>query len=222
MPKNLRARELALALIAVAAIAVYAYAELHGLGRLALIAKPIPVLALAVCLLPSYDAYRTAMVAGLVASAAGDFLLALGPDRFLAGVAFFFVAHLAYLRAFLGTESRLRPLAALPSLALGLTIFPLLLPSLRGNGLLVPVAIYTLALCAMLWRALARWRPGAPADVVVCMLGAASFVLSDSLLALDRFHAPIDGARGWIMATYWAGQLGIFLSAWRRQVPLAG
>jgi len=43
--------------------------------------------------------------------------------------------------------------------------------------------------------------------------GAFSFAVSDTLLALDRFLAAIPHVRHPIMLLYWAGQLGIVLSA---------
>ena len=45
--------------------------------------------------------------------------------------------------------------------------------------------------------------------------GAILFAASDTLIAFDRFHAPIVGVRYPIMLLYWAGQLGI---AW----PIVG
>lgn len=182
--------------------------------------KPIPVLALAALVLPAAATYGRLVVAGLILSAAGDVLLELGPERFLLGVGAFFLAHLAYIAAFVSAERRLRPLAALPALALGLLVFPRLLPGLEQQGLFVPVLVYTLALCAMLWRALARLGPGAAASfralLLAGALGAAAFALSDSLLALDRFApggAPVPGVRFAILILYWLGQLGIALSA---------
>ena len=178
--------------------------------------KPLPVLLLATLLRPYRDPYSRLLVVGLVFSAIGDVLLELGPQRFLWGVGAFFLAHLAYIAAFLKADRRPRLLAALPAVALGLLVFPRLLPGLEKQGMLVPVAVYTLALCTMMWRALARCGSGASAPLVAGAVGATAFALSDSLIALDRF-AP-DGAgfaevRIAILVLYWLGQVGITLSA---------
>jgi uncharacterized membrane protein YhhN len=64
----------------------------------------------------------------------------------------------------------------------------------------------------MMWRAAARWgdHPGATA----ALLGAILFGLSDTLIAIDRFRAPIPGAPAFaIIVLYWAGQAGIAASA---------
>lgn len=181
-----------------------------GRPTLMLALKPLPVLLLAAFLWPAREVYGRRVAAGLLFSAVGDVLLELGPQLFLWGVGAFFIAHLFYIAAFLSAEKGLRPTAAIPAIVLGLLVFPRLLPGLEGQGLLVPVLLYTLALCAMLWRALAR--RGALAGA----LGAAAFAISDSLIALDRFApegAPVPHVRYAILILYWLGQLGITLSA---------
>ena len=39
--------------------------------------------------------------------------------------------------------------------------------------------------------------------------GALSFMVSDAVLALDKFHVAWDGAKVVVMVTYYLGQLGI-------------
>jgi uncharacterized membrane protein YhhN len=75
----------------------------------------------------------------------------------------------------------------------------------------VPVVVYMLAIGGMMWRAAARWgdHPGAAAAVI----GAVLFGLSDTLIAIDRFRAPLRGAPFAIILLYWAGQAGIAASA---------
>ena len=67
----------------------------------------------------------------------------------------------------------------------------------------------------MVWRAAARvGHSGAPRPGEWAGLGGAIlFALSDTLIALDRFHAPLAGVRVPIILLYWAGQLGIARSA---------
>jgi 1-acyl-sn-glycerol-3-phosphate acyltransferase len=75
----------------------------------------------------------------------------------------------------------------------------------RLDGLVLPVALYVAAIVAMMWRAAARGEAAG-------LAGALCFAASDSLIALDRFVAPVPGARYAIMALYWAGQMGIAAS----------
>lgn len=44
-------------------------------------------------------------------------------------------------------------------------------------------------------------------------LGALIFILSDSIIAVNKFYTPIPGAHFMIMLTYYLGQYGIASSA---------
>jgi uncharacterized membrane protein YhhN len=77
-----------------------------------------------------------------------------------------------------------------------------------------PVIVYVVVICAMMWRAAARLG-GSPAGLFsesAALAGAVLFGASDSLIALDRFHAPARGGRYAIILLYWLGQWGIALS----------
>jgi alkenylglycerophosphocholine/alkenylglycerophosphoethanolamine hydrolase len=179
---------------------------------LRLAVKPFPALALAAWVgLRCTRLPGRLTAAGLVLSAAGDLLLETG--RFLPGLVAFLAAHLAYLAAFLAAERRLALARALPFLAWGLGAFFLLRPGL--GDLTVPVAVYVAVICTMMWRAAARLAsPRTPALAALFGLaGAVAFGASDTLIAFDRFSAPIPGARWPIMILYWLGQGGLAASA---------
>ena len=179
-----------------------------GLHPLELLAKPLPVIVLALGVhANARGPLRRGVTIGLLASAVGDLLLGL--DLFLPGLVAFLGAHVAYLVAFLADTRALAASRALPFAAWGLLLLGRLWPAL--GGLALPVAFYVVAICAMMWRAAARvgHRPGAAAGVV----GAVSFGLSDSLIAWDRFLAPFAGAFIPIMLFYWLGQAGIARAA---------
>jgi len=177
------------------------------------VAKPVPVLALAtLVLLRGRDGYARAVAAGLGLSALGDVLLEW-PERFVPGLVAFLLAHVAYTIAFTRDERRGRAARALPFAVWLAAAFLWLRP---GMGPLAgPVVAYMLAIGTMMWRAAARLgdgRPGAPA----AMAGAILFGLSDTLIAVERFRAPVAGARYLIMVLYWAGQAGIAVSSLAR------
>ncbi|WP_336331696.1 lysoplasmalogenase [Pseudomonas putida] len=194
-----------LMILALAAAALYISALASDNPLLALLAKPTPVLAL-IAWLRSAPAspYRKWIVIGLALSVLGDILLAIPADLFVFGLAAFLCAHLAYLRAYCGTT--LRP--ALPALIFsaitGITLFAVL--ASHGLGpLLIAVALYALAISAMLWRALACGGMAA--------LGACLFVLSDSLIGIDRFVSTFAAAPYLVILSYWLGQWAIASSA---------
>jgi alkenylglycerophosphocholine hydrolase len=175
---------------------------------LGLVVKPVPALVLATLVLRAGQGFRARAVgAGLLLSALGDVLLDL-PKQFTSGLTAFLLAHLAYTAAFLEDERRPRLFRAVP-FALWLGSASLFVwPQVRTVGLALPVAVYMAAIGTMMWRAAARVDPGR-AGAVSGLLGALLFGLSDTLIALDRFHAPVPSVRYAIILLYWAGQAGI-------------
>jgi uncharacterized membrane protein YhhN len=199
----------ALAALAVAAAILYLAALAVDAPALRLPSKPVPALALAALVLSGRrDGYASALAGGLVLSALGDVLLEL-PGHFVAGLATFLCAHLAYTAAFVREERRWRIGRALPFALWLLGAFVWIRPGL--GGMTLPVVVYMLAIGTMMWRAAARWgdHPGATA----ALEGAVLFGLSDTLIAIDRFRAPLPGAPYAIILLYWAGQAGIAASA---------
>jgi uncharacterized membrane protein YhhN len=198
----------ALAAVAIVAALLYIAGLALEAPALRLLSKPVPALALAALALSARrDGYATAVAAGLVLSALGDVLLEV-PGHFVAGLATFLCAHLAYTAAFVRDERRRRLGRAVPFAVWLLAAFLWLRPGL--GDLTVPVVVYMLAIGTMMWRAAARWgaHPGAPAALV----GAILFGLSDTLIAIDRFRTPRPGSPYAIILLYWAGQAGIAAS----------
>jgi len=177
--------------------------------------KALPVLLLAWAV-ASGDAparYRDLLAAGLLLSALGDVSLVF-PGGFLAGLTSFLLAHLCYIAAFIG-GAKGGPGATLVALALtafagGMVTY--LWPHvsrLRG-----PVVAYVAVLTTMAWCAVARaLAPGALMGAGAAAAGSLSFLVSDGVLAVDRFARPFAGAHGVVMVTYYAAQLLIAASA---------
>lgn len=166
------------------------------------------------------DAYARWVTLGLVLSLAGDVFL-LGPDdRFLAGLAAFMLAQLAYLAAFTrdggfspgGTSGR--ALAAL-----GATLLALLWPGL--GPLRLPVLAYMLVLLVMAWQALERSRQGAHEGAWWAAVGAVLFVASAAALGVARFRGDFPGARSVVLGTYYLAQWMIATSVLVRAGRLA-
>jgi uncharacterized membrane protein YhhN len=160
-----------------------------------------------------HASWRPAVLAGLLASLAGDVFLMLPGDWFVPGLASFLVAHLLYIAAF--TRDGWRASSG-PAVACGLYVMVLLwwLAPHAGTHRL-PVALYALVIGAMAWQALERWRALREAAPLVAALGAVLFVLSDSALAINRFVAPFAWAPLAVMGTYVPAQWLIALSAGR-------
>ena len=189
---------------------------------LRLVAKPIPVLCLAAWVAArGWAPSARALQVGLLLSALGDFLLEYGPGWFLPGLLAFLAAHIAYTIGFLRETHRPALARALPFALWTALGFLAMRPGL--GALTVPVVLYLGAIFAMMWRAAAGvGREGrAHPREWLALGGAVLFGLSDTLIGLDRFRAPIAGVRLPIMLLYWLGQLGIAASAVLRPLGYA-
>lgn len=155
--------------------------------------------------------YRGLVLAGLLFSLAGDVFLMLPSDRFVAGLASFLVAHLLYVAAFASDGAAAGPLLVLlPYAALGLLAYAWLRPGLGRLG--VPVAGYVAAIATMTGLATARWLGAPGAATALACAGAVLFLLSDALLAANRFRVPFAAAQALILGSYFTGQCLIALS----------
>jgi uncharacterized membrane protein YhhN len=199
----------------VASAVVTIVASLRGWRSTVYVFKPLTTLlivglALARMSTASDPAYALLIVAGLLCSLAGDVLLMLPRDRFVAGLAAFLIAHLLYLRAFTLDGVRVTWWIVLPLAAVALILLRVLLPHVAAR-LRAPVVVYALALTAMAWSAGERGAADA-AGGAFAAAGGVLFVASDSALAIDRFARPFRAAPLVVLATYFAAQTLIALS----------
>jgi uncharacterized membrane protein YhhN len=153
--------------------------------------------------------YRHRILAGIACSLLGDVFLMLPGDLFVPGLVAFLCGHLCFIAAFLG-DSRFgaRPLLLLACLGYGAMNLYLLWDAI-GAPLRVPVIVYVLVLACMGGQALVRARlfaqrgdAQAPAARLAA-LGALMFLLSDSLLAWNRFHGAIPWSSLWVLSAYY-------------------
>jgi uncharacterized membrane protein YhhN len=152
------------------------------------------------------------MLVAMLASWLGDVLLLGGdqPGLFMAGLAAFLTAQLAYAVTFsLSREKQKglvisKPWYALPVLALAGAVYFYLYPHLGEMS--IPVSIYVLAISSMVLSAVNRLQWAGEKSGPWVLLGALSFLLSDALLAVNKFVDPVPLAGLWIMLTYITAQ----------------
>ncbi len=191
---------------------------------LRLLSKAWPVVAMARWVLSEARARKrpelNVIARALMFGALGDLLLEIGPALFLLGAGAFLVGHLFYIQALHRETIAMHWARALPGVALAAGVVALLAPQV-GPRLLIALSVYALALAAVIFRAAAR--VGSPKVdpfwARMGLLGAASFAASDAVLAIDRFHTEIAGARFVVIATYWAAQGLLAVSLVRGAVP---
>lgn len=151
---------------------------------------------------------------GLLASWLGDLLLLKGsePLYFIGGLVSFLTTHLLYIVYFRRYKPSLdqiwfwkHPVISFLVAGYGIAYYAFLLEKL--GSMLVPVAVYCLVITIMLLQALACQRNVAPGVYRYFVGGAALFVLSDSILAFNKFYMPVAWAGVAIMGTYGVAQL---------------
>jgi uncharacterized membrane protein YhhN len=205
----------ALLVLAALACLVGEYLELRPLVYGAKPLATVVVLLIALGAEPPVSVrYRALISAGLVASLAGDVLLMIPGDRFVAGLASFLVAHLLYIAAFATAAGGVRnPAAALTIGVIAAAMLAFLWPDL--GALRVPVTAYIAVIATMGWQAFARWghSPGAERAAI----GAACFLVSDGALAIARFRGGFAGSTLVVLGTYWLAQWLIARSVQRAE-----
>lgn len=205
------------AVVALAAAGLFAVGDWAARAtknlRLEYLCKPATLMALiavAVVMTPAHDAgtRRDWFVAALVCSLAGDVLLMVPTDLFVAGLAAFLVGHVCYV-AGLWAQPPGGVAIAIAAAGVIVVVTPVarrILGALRGRRELgVPVALYMAVISVMLATALATGN-------VLAGVGAALFVSSDAMIAWNRFVRPFRAADLGIMVTYHLGQAGLVLS----------
>jgi uncharacterized membrane protein YhhN len=153
---------------------------------------------------------RRLILLGLALSLVGDVALLWPRQGFLPGLVAFLLAHLAYIAAFcVPVRLAARPLPFALYALVALVILALLWPGIPGP-LRAPVVAYVVCLATMAAQALVWWRRASGTiDAGLARraaLGGALFMVSDALLATNKFAAALPLAALWILASYWLAQ----------------
>ncbi|MFQ5628108.1 MAG: lysoplasmalogenase [bacterium] len=187
-------------------------------ARMHYIFKPLTtILIIAVAVIAGWankDAYFYLIFIGLLFCLAGDIFLMLPGDRFIAGLASFLVAHLLFSVAFVAVNGKITWILLLFFVILAMAIYKILLPFL--GKLNITVFIYVIAIMAMAWRA--NENGLAYLEMLSCgaaAIGSLFFLLSDTLLAFNKFRKKFKSAEFWVLSTYFAAIYFIAISTSR-------
>jgi len=132
-----------------------------------------------------------------------DIFFILGLSSFLLGHVFYIICYRKFVNGPLA--SRPDTFLMLLLIAYFLWVFFKILPGL--GPMLVPVIVYSIIIMSMVFMANMRRTRTNTASYWLVLLGALLFVISDSVIALSRFHQeiPLIGSMV-IMSTYTIGQ----------------
>lgn len=171
--------------------------------------KPLTmVFIIAIALLvrePKTYFYKYAIIGGLIFSLCGDIFLMLPSDQFIAGLISFMIAHIIYIIAFMqGRTRQYKLILLIPFVISGIIIFSLL--SAHLGNLKIPVLVYIVVILIMGWQATDRWRFYRDQAALIAFVGAMLFILSDAILALNRFREAFELSRLLTLSTYFTAQ----------------
>jgi uncharacterized membrane protein YhhN len=186
------------------------------------ITKPLIVPSLILLFLSETKSFpirlRTWVLFALIFSWIGDCLLMFethGEIFFMTGLASFLIAHIFYILFFHGLRVR-EHIPAKPWVLLPVAIYYgalMFLLSPLPSAMNIPVKIYGVVICFMLVLAIHAAYSRNRKAATMLLTGAAFFVISDSMLAIDKFLQAFSGSGIMIMLTYGIAQLCLVLGS---------
>ena len=156
------------------------------------------------------------LIGALVFSLVGDVFLMLPGNYFIPGLASFLVAHIFYIALFrLGQSWFPSKKALVAVLAVGVAMYAIVWGGLGDPVLKMAVAAYVGVISLMAAQAIGRAtvQGGHDSGAGWVALGACVFMVSDSLIAINKFVTPVALSSLWILATYYVAQLLIVHNA---------
>jgi len=183
--------------------------------RLLLVTKPLTTALLFGVVGWPHNMFSQLITGGILLSLVGDAaLLSDSSQAFMLGLGSFLLAHVLYIVAFISVG---QATASVAFYGIGVLLMTLLLLRRLWAGagsMRAPVCVYGVAIATMVITAFST-NSGTLSAVSgrLASIGALLFFISDSTLALNKFHRPIRHSAIVTLGVYWVGQLGIALAA---------
>src|SRR5882762_2803793 len=184
--------------------------QIFNLSSLHFVAKPLLVIFIAAYYQQGISFINKIFLLALIFCWLGDVFLLFEQYNglfFMAGLGSFLAAHLLLIFSyrqlsspkdeFKGTQ---RVRLSFPFILVGSGLVIILYP--RLGELKIPVMIYALVLTLMVVQSIFRLGRTNTKSFWLVFFGAAFFMLSDSLLAINKFYQTISFAGVWVMITY--------------------
>lgn len=154
--------------------------------------------------------YGTLILLGMLFAIAGDILLLYPENFFKYGLLSFSLTHIFYASAFFYLGTNVQFLYLFP-VGVAMIIFYVMLAKFLGNYKL-PVIYYAVVISIMLFAAICYYVEIKNMVSTVILTGALLLVISDVILAWNKFKKKFNSAEIWILTTYYTGQLLLALS----------
>jgi sterol desaturase/sphingolipid hydroxylase (fatty acid hydroxylase superfamily)/uncharacterized membrane protein YhhN len=193
------------------ATAALGFVDLHRVFKPLTMALAMALVLLRAGGIAKLGRFDALLLGALAMSLAGDAFL-MFPGYFIPGLVSFLVAHLLYIALFRMGQRWFPSRRALAiTLGVGAVMYAYLWQGGLPAALRVPVAAYVVVIALMAAQAIGRAtvlqgsvNGGAAVGVAI---GAGFFMLSDSLLAVNKFVSPLPMAQVWVLSTYYLAQI---------------
>lgn len=184
--------------------------QIWDLPSLLLATKPLLMITLAAYYHQSVSSVNKNFVLALGFCWIGDIFLLFDQYNelfFMAGLGSFLIAHILFIFSYRqllfeddGQWGPKRVRLSFPVLLAGSGLVAILFS--RLGDLKIPVLIYSLTLTLMVLQSIFRLGRTNLKSFWFVFFGAIFFMLSDSLIAINKFYQPFSFAGVWIMTTY--------------------
>ncbi|MBX7181459.1 MAG: lysoplasmalogenase [Bacteroidia bacterium] len=162
--------------------------------------------------------FSKSILIGLIASLGGDIFLMFpryNPNFFLVGLVSFLIAHLFYIRGYFqnikqsghSNSFSVKVMVSNPIVLMSLAMYSLMKNDL--GEMKIPVLFYMTAITCMGVMAGLRINHTSSSSWKKVLGGAILFLLSDSIIALNKFVHPFEYSNLAIMSTYYVAQFFI-------------
>jgi uncharacterized membrane protein YhhN len=208
---------------------VQLYAEYTNKSQLHTFAKPLIVVVLLIWLYLSTNLkgrFHQRIFKGLIFAWIGDILLMFQNDKphfFIYGLIAFVVCHIFYIRAFT-LDHKSNPNHKTPYFLWVVGAFAIFCSGLffylqpKLGPMQFPVLMYAIIVTIMAIMAFNRYGKVNLFSFKLILYGALFFLLSDSILAVNKFAQPIPQSGALIMATYMIAQYLLVYGTISRQL----
>ncbi|MEO6836822.1 MAG: lysoplasmalogenase [Ginsengibacter sp.] len=169
--------------------------------------------------------FHKSIFVGLIFAWIGDILLMIQSGNssfFIFGLIAFLICHIFYIRAF-ALDYLLAPKQKNPYFIIAIIVFAIFCAALfiylepHLGAMQIPVLIYAIIISIMAMMAVSRFGRVNLFSFEIIFYGAVFFLFSDSMLAYNKFVAPLPHAGMVIMASYMIAQYLIVLGSIERQ-----
>ncbi len=155
--------------------------------------------------------YKLLILSGLLFSLLGDVYLIFPKQHFKKGLIAFLVGHICYIVAFIvSTGIHYTVWIYLPLATIGIIYLKNIVPYLGKTT--IPIIIYVIIIAIMGWMALERLYSLRTIGALIAASGAVLFMISDSILAMNKFRKSFHSAELIILSTYFIAQWFLALS----------